>query len=121
MRPGAVGPGGRPSPRQLAEVAKLVEELEHEAEAGDAPPANVAPESARRRAEQHERNGDAEPAAPLPPPGYADLGAQEVIALLSSLGDGDLRSLRAHEELGPARDEVLAAIDRYLAGKGSTA
>jgi len=47
--------------------------------------------------------------APLP--GYDDLHAKEVIALLASLEPGPLRALREHEASHAARKSVLAAID----------
>jgi len=70
--------------------------------AGPGPPANLA--------------AGGPPGAPLPGgtaplPGYDDLHAKEVIALLASLEPGPLRALREHEASHAARKSVLAAID----------
>ncbi|HEY2635979.1 MAG TPA: NAD-dependent epimerase/dehydratase family protein [Solirubrobacteraceae bacterium] len=46
---------------------------------------------------------------------FDDLGADEVVAVLSSLDEGDLEALHAHESAHQARTAVLAAIDRRLA------
>ncbi len=60
-----------------------------------------------------------EEGTPAPPPGYADLDAKEVIALLPSLEDEALEVLRAHEDDHGARKTVLAAIDALLARRTS--
>jgi UDP-glucose 4-epimerase len=92
VRQNAGLPGGRPSPRQLAELTKVIAAIE---ERGG--PVNTAP-------------------APRPPAagGYDDLRADELIALLPSLEAPALEALRAHEAAGASRRTVLAAIDRIL-------
>ena len=56
---------------------------------------------------------------PAPGPGgapeYEDLEADEVIAVLGSLGEEDLEALRRHETGHAGRPEVLEAIARILA------
>jgi UDP-glucose 4-epimerase len=92
VRQNAGLPGGRPSPRQLAELTKVIAAIE-------------------------ERGGRVNSAPPPRPPvagGYDDLRADELIALLPSLEAPALEALRAHEAAGPARRTVLGAIDRML-------
>jgi UDP-glucose 4-epimerase len=55
------------------------------------------------------------PAAPAPPPDYADLEAEEIIAMLGDLDPAALDALRAHETANAARPSVLGAIDSLLA------
>jgi UDP-glucose 4-epimerase len=92
VRQNAVLPGGRPSPRQLAELTKVIAAIE---ERGG--PVNTAP-------------------APRAPAAgaYDDLEAGELIALLPSLEAPALEALRAHEAAGAGRRTVLGAIDRIL-------
>jgi UDP-glucose 4-epimerase len=92
VRQNAGLPGGRPSPRQLAELTKVIAAIEKRGG-----PVNTAP-------------------APRPSAagGYDDLRADELIALLPSLEAPALEALRAHEAAGAARRTVLAAIDRIL-------
>jgi UDP-glucose 4-epimerase len=95
---------GRPSPRQLAELRRVIAALEHEGQV------NVAP-------------GGSEPAGhELGPaasePRFADLTARELIDLLPSLERPGLEALRAHEQEHAARRTVLAAIDALLARDG---
>jgi UDP-glucose 4-epimerase len=54
------------------------------------------------------------PGSPAPT-AYAELTAREIIALLPSLEEADLRALREHEETQGRRPSVLKAIDRLLA------
>jgi UDP-glucose 4-epimerase len=63
------------------------------------------------------RRPAARKAAPAPPPmpEYADLEAEEVIALLGELAAADLERLRAHELAHQARASVVTAIDSLLA------
>jgi UDP-glucose 4-epimerase len=117
VTPGAAGPGGRPSRQQLAELAKLVATLQ--AEEGEGAPANVAP--ARAREKVAKRRAPARRKPPPPPIDFADLEAEEVIALLGSLEADDLRALRGHEAAGAARPSVLGAIDSLLARQGAPA
>lgn len=57
VRPGALGPGGRPSAAQLADLMRLVRRLEdeHDEQDGEAAVTNVAPAGARRQAQDRER------------------------------------------------------------------
>jgi hypothetical protein len=88
-------PGWRPSPRQLAELTKVIAAIE---ERGG--PVNTAP-------------------APRPAAAgvYDDLEADELIALLPSLEAPALEALRAHEAAGASRRAVLGAIDASLRAK----
>jgi hypothetical protein len=70
-----------------------------------------------RRAEARARKKP-EPAA-RPPEHYDDLAAEEVIALLASLEQGDLQMLREYERAHANRTRVLSAIDSVLARAGS--
>jgi UDP-glucose 4-epimerase len=71
---------------------------------------------ASAEAEQRARE-EAERAAPArrPVEHYDDLAAEEVIALLASLEQGDLRTLREYERVHANRPRVLSAIDSVLA------
>ena len=53
-------------------------------------------------------------AGPVPPTGYDDLHAKEVIGLLASLEPEALAALREHESVNAARKTVLAAMDALL-------
>ena len=57
--------------------------------------------------------------APTPPEHYDDLAAEEVIALLASLEQGDLQMLREYERAHANRTRVLSAIESVLARAGS--
>jgi hypothetical protein len=70
-----------------------------------------------RKAETRARE-QAKPAA-RPPEHYDDLAAEEVIALLASLEQGDLQMLREYERAHANRRRVLSAIDSVLARGGS--
>jgi UDP-glucose 4-epimerase len=61
------------------------------------------------------------PEEPEPLPGYEGLGADEVIALLSSLDAGALQALRRLEAARSRRPSVLGAIDSILARQASRA
>jgi UDP-glucose 4-epimerase len=117
VRPGAIGPGGRPSAQQLAELAKLIEALREEDREGTGPPANVAPAATRagHGAAARPRPAASDEQRPVPVPGYADLRVDEVVALLGSLAPAQLEILRQHEAAGAARKGVLREIDRLLA------
>jgi UDP-glucose 4-epimerase len=112
VRPGAIGPGGRPNAQQLAELAKLVDALREEDRAGTGPPANVAP---RGHGAARGRRPVSDDQRPPPVPGYEDLTVAEVVALLPSLERSKLDDLRAVEAAGGARKGVLREIDRLLA------
>ena len=92
-------------------------------------PANVAPggeESAAERPKPRPRpRPRPDPPAPkapaAPPPDYADLESEEIIALLGDLDADQLQRLREHEVAGAARESVVAAIDSLLARSGSPA
>jgi hypothetical protein len=92
VRQNAGLPGGRPSPRQLAELTKVIAAIE----------------------ERGGRVNSAPPPRPAAAGGYDDLAADELIALLPSLEAPALEALRAHEAAGPGRRTVLGAIDRML-------
>jgi UDP-glucose 4-epimerase len=92
VRQNAGLPGGRPSPRQLAELTKVIAAIEKRGGPVNTAPASRAPVAG----------------------GYDDLRADELIALLPSLEAPALEALRAHEAAGAARRTVLAAIDRIL-------
>jgi UDP-glucose 4-epimerase len=76
-------------------------------------PSNSAPR-ARLADEQANIDGPAPatPSAPTTP--YASLPAKEILAILPSLGDDDLRALRDHEATNAGRQTVLRGIDRLL-------
>ena len=93
------GIAGRPTPRQLAELRRVIAALE-----GEGGQVNVAP-------------GGAEQPAPLPSPPeprFADLTARELIEVLPSLERPGLEALREHEREHAGRRTVLAAIDALL-------
>jgi hypothetical protein len=48
-------------------------------------------------------------------PGYDELDAEEIVALLGSLERDDLVALRSHEQAGRDRQGVVRAIDSLLA------
>ena len=89
------GKSWRPSPRQVADLQKLLASIESRPD--DEPPARV----------------------PSPPGDYDDLGADEVVGLLPSLDRARLEQLRRHEAHGQQRPAVMEAIDRLLAGSGA--
>ena len=94
VRQNAELPAGRPTPRQLAELTKVIAALEERSRGG------ARPQTASR---------------PGAPPGYDELRADEVIALLPSLEPAALQALRDHELAARSRTTVLRAIDRVLA------
>jgi UDP-glucose 4-epimerase len=78
-------------------------------------PTNIAPggeqsaaQTARPRAKPAQR------VTPPPPPDYADLESEEIIALLGDLDAAALERLREHEAASAARETVLGAIDSLL-------
>jgi UDP-glucose 4-epimerase len=73
---------------------------------------------AREEAETRARE-DARRRAAGPPDHYDDLAAEEVIALLASLEQEDLQTLREYERDHANRTRVLSAIDSVLARRGS--
>jgi UDP-glucose 4-epimerase len=91
------GKAWRPSPRQVAELQRVLAQLSPDA-------ADTEPSSRLRR-----DGGHASPVAE-----YDDLEAGEVVALLPSLGRGDLEALYQHEFAGRRRRPVLEEIDRLL-------
>lgn len=112
VRPGAIGPDGRPDAKQLAELSRLIENLEaQDAAEGETPPTNQAPGRARTP-RRDRRTGDRLPSGA--PPEYDELEVREVVALLPSLDADALEALRAHEAAGPGRARVLKAIDALL-------
>ena len=117
---------------QLAELQRLLTSFADTAGVDlDADPAADRAAEAERRAEAAEKSAErrvrkaearareqAEP-APRPPEHYDDLAAEEVIALLASLEQGDLQMLREYERAHANRTRVLSAIDSVLARAGS--
>jgi UDP-glucose 4-epimerase len=91
------GKAWRPSPRQVAELERLLTRLAPEAEGSQAP--------AGRRVDRDSDSPVAE---------YDDLEAGELVALLPSLERGDLEALYQHEFAGRRRRPVLEEIDRLL-------
>jgi hypothetical protein len=59
------------------------------------------------------------PRSDAPVEHYDDLGADEIVSLLDSLEDADLRALRVYETDAGARPRVLAAIDAVVARRTS--
>jgi len=84
------------------------------------PRAKPAPASKPRRPRAVAASAPA-PATPPPTPDYADLEAEEIIALLGELDATALAALRAHEAANAARPSVLDAIDGLLARSGAPA
>jgi UDP-glucose 4-epimerase len=110
VKTGNAGPGltGRPNVRQIAELQKVLSQLE----VGGAP-TNIAPgETRTAKTPATGANGAGDATAPA---GYDDLDASEVVALLPSLEAADLRSLRDYESANQARPPVLSAIESLLA------
>jgi UDP-glucose 4-epimerase len=133
--------GGKLTPRQLAELQKLLSAYgtSGEAGAGAGRLASDVAETARegrrqraegggQRAEDREQRADAEPtepevAEPEPEPAppaapvehYDDLEAEEIISLLGSLERADLEALREYEQGARARTGVIQAIEAVLA------
>jgi UDP-glucose 4-epimerase len=60
-------------------------------------------------------------AASPPPTPYAALPAREILAVLPSLTDDDLRRLREHEAANARRQTVLRGIDRLLGSASASA
>ncbi|HEX2398371.1 MAG TPA: NAD-dependent epimerase/dehydratase family protein [Solirubrobacteraceae bacterium] len=91
------GKAWRPSPRQVAELQRVLAQLTPEGGGAE-------PSAGDRR--------DGEPDSPVAE--YDDLEAGELVALLPSLGRGDLEALYQHEFAGRRRRPVLEEIDRLL-------
>ena len=111
--PSVVGVGARQqelSPRQVAELEKVLRSYE---ERREAPQERVAKQAAPEPPPP-------EPAGP-PVEHYDELEAEEVISLLASLDRGDLETIRDYERGARARDSVLHAIDSILARGTPTA
>ena len=123
-----------PLTRSSAEGYRYERELEEflryspsvrSANAAPQPPRNVAAGGAEGADQTDSRATPARPRrsptprkapAPAPPtPDYADLEAEEVIALLGELSVADLEQLRDHETAHAGRPSVLAAIASLLA------
>ena len=120
---------GALSREQLGELQRLLSALEPGTGGGvtqgmqeaavpeEMPPAPVAP--AGNGAPEPEGEIEHEPAPPPPPPPpvdhYDDLGSEEIISLLGSLGGDDLVALREHEREHRDRRSVIGAIDSVLA------
>jgi UDP-glucose 4-epimerase len=76
-------------------------------------PANSAPR-ARLATEQQTTTGDAPSSGAAGATPYATLPAREILAVLPSLTQEDLKKLRAHEAANAQRRTVLNGIDRLL-------
>jgi UDP-glucose 4-epimerase len=100
--------------RQLEEFLRYSPSV-RAANAAPKPPQNV-PKRPRRPAAPRKAAAGAPPT-----PDYADLQAEEVIAMLADLERGDLERLREHEAAHDARPSVLQAIDSLLARQGAPA
>jgi UDP-glucose 4-epimerase len=74
-------------------------------------PANSAP---RARLAEGKANDASDVAARAAPTAYGALPAREILTILPSLGQADLRALRDHEAGHAARASVLKGIDRLL-------
>jgi hypothetical protein len=96
----------------VARAARATGVSDTEDAAGDltngAPIEPVKPDPGRTQIEQ-----PAEPSSPVEH--YDDLQADEIVSLLDSLEDDDLRALREYERDAHHRARVLAAIDAVLA------
>ena len=108
---------GALSQEQLTELQRLLAAFEPEgngevpAQVDEPPPPEPEPAEEPR---------EPEPAAQPPPPAppvdhYEDLGSEEIISLLGSLGGDDLLALREHECGHQGRTAVIGAIDSVLA------
>jgi hypothetical protein len=117
---GAGANGGEPDRAAVAErraaeaeraakrALELAERAAQAAERGAAAPAGAAPD------DPASATAAPRPEAPTPVEHYDDLGAEEVIALLGSLGRPDLRTLRDYELQNANRARVLSAIDARI-------
>jgi UDP-glucose 4-epimerase len=79
-------------------------------------PANSAPRSRANLETAQQTTG-----APKAETPYASLPAREILAVLPSLGQEDLKKLRDHEAANAARSTVLAGIDRLLERQATSA
>jgi UDP-glucose 4-epimerase len=123
--------GQRLDRAQLAELQRLLANLDHDLEQAEGPSERdrrqvLAEERAARAERRLDEALERERARPEPvsvgePPveHYDDLAAEEVIALLGSLEADDLAALRDHERDHAQRQGVLAAIDSVLARAGA--
>jgi UDP-glucose 4-epimerase len=98
--------GARESPLNRDQLAELQRLLATFAETG-----SIDAEAQRRPRESEERPR----AFTSPVEHYDNLAAEEVIALLASLEQGDLQTLRDYERRHANRARVLSAIDSVLA------
>ena len=96
-----------PSVSQLSELQKFLSAYAGTAPAGAQPAAPRPPRAPRPK------KAPEPPRAPVDD--YDDLEAEEVISLLGSLEDKDLKALRDYESSAQGRDPVLRAIDGVLA------
>ncbi len=80
-------------------------------------PANSAP---REHSEQEQLEA-ASSATPPASTAYGSLPAKEILAVLPSLSQDDLRALRDHEATHAARQTVLRGIDRLLGAPQASA
>jgi hypothetical protein len=96
--------------RTAKRALELAERAAQTAEGGAAAPAEPGAAAPAERL-----TGDpAHPGAASPVEHYDDLGAEEVIALLGSLGRPDLQTLRDYELQNANRARVLSAIDARI-------
>jgi len=110
--------------RQLEEFLRYSPSV-RAANAAPPPPQNVAAGEERPapkpRPRPRPQRTAAAPPTPAPAPEYADLQAEEVIAMLPDLERADLDRLREHEVANEARPSVLRAIDSLLSRRQGAA
>ena len=106
--------------RQLEEFLRYSPSV-RAANAAPPPPQNVAAGEERPAPRPKPKPRPAPRKAPVSPPApeYADLQAEEIIALLGDLDRADLERLREHEAGHAERPSVLRAIDSLLARQGA--
>ena len=107
------------SPDELVELQKLLSTYGDPSAAsgpgGDARAAQAEAVARAARATAADEVGDGDGNGGAPVDHYDDLEADEIVSLLDSLEDADLKTLRDYEHGASARPRVLAAIDAVVA------
>jgi UDP-glucose 4-epimerase len=104
------------SREQLVELRKLLDAYGETAGLFEGEAPKEKPKAARRRPEAAKPAPPPAPEpAPDPLPEYAELEAEEIIAMLGSLERPELEALRELERSSRGRDSVLTAVDGLLA------